>query len=78
MSIRQVLQENYRAELNKWTRDEVLTNCGRPFETSYFRMLKREVWSYRYVENNVNDLIFNFYASSLARESIWHALYFES
>ncbi len=70
MSIRQVLQENYRAELNKWTRDDVLIDFGRPFETSYFRMMKREVWSYRYVENNVNDLIFNFYEISLVRAAM--------
>jgi hypothetical protein len=23
--------------------------------------MKRDVWSYRYVENNINHLIFNFY-----------------
>ncbi|MEI5998607.1 hypothetical protein H3V53_15760 [Paraburkholderia bengalensis] len=67
MSIRQVLQENYRAELNKSTRDDALIDFGRPYETSYFRMMKREVWSYRYVENNVNDLNFNFYELSLVR-----------
>jgi hypothetical protein len=64
LGIRQVLQENYRAELNKWTRDDVLINVGRPFETSC------EVWSYRYVENNVNDLIFNFYEISLVRAAM--------
>jgi len=67
LSIRQVLQENYRAELNKSTRDDALIDFGRPYETSYFRMMKREVWSYRYVENNVNDLNFNFYELSLVR-----------
>jgi hypothetical protein len=62
-SIRQVLQENefYRAEVGKWTRNDVLINFGRPFETSYFSRMKREVWSYRYVENNINYMIFNFY-----------------
>jgi hypothetical protein len=63
LSVRQVLQENefYRAEVGKWTHDDVLVNFGRPFETSYFSRMKREVWSYRYVENNINYLIFNFY-----------------
>jgi hypothetical protein len=63
VSVRQVLQESefYRAEVNKWTRDDVLMNFGRPFETSYFKRMNREVWSYRYVENNINHLIFNFY-----------------
>jgi len=60
---RQVLQDNefYRAEVGKWTQDDVLKNFGRPFETSYFRMMKREVWSYRYMENNIYYMIFNFY-----------------
>ncbi|SAL25822.1 hypothetical protein [Caballeronia humi] len=63
VSVRQVLQESefYRAEVNKWTREDVLMNFGRPFETSYFSRMKRDVWSYRYVENNINHLIFNFY-----------------
>ena len=63
VSVRQVLQENefYRAEVGKWTRDDVLVNFGRPFETSYFKRMKREVWSYRYMENNIYYMIFNFY-----------------
>ncbi|MEM5439533.1 hypothetical protein [Paraburkholderia diazotrophica] len=63
VSVRQVLQESefYRAEVGKWTRDDVLVNFGRPFETSYFPLMKREVWSYRYQESNVFYMIFNFY-----------------
>jgi hypothetical protein len=63
VSVRQVLQEKefYRAEVGKWTRDDVLTAFGRPFETAYFKRMNREVWSYRYMENNVDHLIFNFY-----------------
>jgi hypothetical protein len=63
VSVRQVLQETefYRAEVGKWTRDDVLVNFGRPFETSYFPRMKREVWSYRYQESNVYYMIFNFY-----------------
>ena len=63
VSARQVLQDNefYRAEVGKWTRDDVLVNFGRPFETSYFPLMKREVWSYRYQESNVFYMIFNFY-----------------
>jgi hypothetical protein len=63
VSVRQVLQDNefYRAEVNKWTRNDVLINFGRPFETSYFKLMKREVWSYRYLENNVDYMIFHFY-----------------
>jgi len=63
LSVRQVLQDNefYRAEIGKWTRDDVLTHFGRPFETSYFKRMDREVWSYRYVENNIDHLLFRFY-----------------
>jgi outer membrane protein assembly factor BamE (lipoprotein component of BamABCDE complex) len=62
-SVRQVLQENefYRAEVNKWTRNDVLTAFGRPFETVHFKRMDREVWSYRYMENNIYHMIFNFY-----------------
>ncbi|WP_425606001.1 hypothetical protein [Paraburkholderia sejongensis] len=61
--VQQVLQENefYRAEVNKWTRDDVLVAFGRPFETSYFKRMEREVWSYRYMESNIYHMIFNFY-----------------
>jgi hypothetical protein len=63
VSMRQVLQENefYRAEVGKWTRDDVLINFGRPFETARFQRMQRDVWSYRYLENNINHMIFHFY-----------------
>ncbi|CDY79582.1 Probable lipoprotein transmembrane [Caballeronia glathei] len=63
LSVRQVLLDNefYRAEVGKWTRDDVLVNFGRPFETSYYTRMKMQVWSYRYVENNIQHLIFSFY-----------------
>ncbi|MBP0591504.1 hypothetical protein J8I87_17590 [Paraburkholderia sp. LEh10] len=63
VSVRQVLQENefYRTEVGKWTRDDVLVNFGRPFETSYYPLMKREVWSYRYLESNIYYMIFSFY-----------------
>src|SRR5215813_8367773 len=55
INVRQVLQPNefYRAEIGKWTRDDVLVNFGRPVETNYFPLMKREVWTYRYLEDNV-------------------------
>ena len=63
LSVRQVLQPNefYRAEVGKWTRDDVLVNFGRPVETSYFPLMKREVWTYRYLEDNVWYMMFSFY-----------------
>jgi hypothetical protein len=63
ISVRQVLQpsEFYRAEVDKWTKNDVLVNFGRPEETSYFPLMKREVWSYRYLEDHVWYQLFNFY-----------------
>lgn len=63
ISVRQVLQpsEFYRAEPGKWTKQDVLVNFGRPEETAYFPLMKREVWSYRYLEDNVWYLLFHFY-----------------
>lgn len=63
VSVRQVLQDSefYRAEVGKWKRDDVLVNFGRPFETAYFSRMEREVWSYRYLENNINYMVFSFY-----------------
>ncbi|NML34766.1 hypothetical protein HHL14_28555 [Paraburkholderia sp. G-4-1-8] len=62
VNVRQVLQlsEFNRAEIGKWTRDDVLINFGRPVDTAFFRRTQREVWSYRYVENNITPLLFNF------------------
>ena len=63
ISVRQVLQpsEFYRAQPDKWTRSDVLVNFGRREETGYFPLMKREVWSYRYLEDGVFYLLFNFY-----------------
>ena len=63
VNVRQVLQPNefYRAEVGKWTRDDVLVNFGRPVETNYFRLMKREVWTYRYLEDNVWYMMYSFY-----------------
>jgi len=62
VNVRQVLQigEFNRAEIGKWTRDDVLINFGRPVQTQFFRLSQREVWSYRYTENNITHLLFNF------------------
>jgi hypothetical protein len=63
VDVRQVLQVNefYRAEIGKWTKSDVLVNFGRPVETAYFPLMKREVWTYRYQEDNVWYLMYNFY-----------------
>jgi hypothetical protein len=38
----------------------VLINFGKPFETAYFKRTDRQVWSYRYMENNIDHMIYNF------------------
>jgi hypothetical protein len=63
VNVRQVLQPNefYRAQIGQWKKSDVLVNFGRPVETSYFPLMKREVWSYRYQEDNVWYYLYNFY-----------------
>ena len=63
VSVRQVLDENefYKAQIGTWTRKDVLINFGRPVETSYFPLMKREVWTYRYMEANVWYMMYSFY-----------------
>ncbi|HZZ09214.1 MAG TPA: hypothetical protein VFE79_00845 [Paraburkholderia sp.] len=63
VNVRQVLQPNefYRAEIGKWTKSDVLVNFGRPVETAYFPLMKREVWTYRYLEDNVWYMMYSFY-----------------
>jgi hypothetical protein len=63
ISVRQVLQpsEFYKAEVGKWTKNDVLVNFGRPEETAYFPLMKREVWTYRYLEDGVWYQLYHFY-----------------
>ncbi|WP_415767661.1 hypothetical protein [Paraburkholderia sp. J69-1] len=63
VNVRQVLQPNefYKAEIGKWTRTDVLTNFGRPEETAYFPLMKKEAWTYRYLEDNVWYMLYSFY-----------------
>jgi hypothetical protein len=66
VTVRQVLQVNelYKAQVGQWTKRDVLVNFGRPVETSYFPLMKREVWTYRYQEDNVWYFLYNFYFDS--------------
>jgi hypothetical protein len=63
LNVRQVLQvsEFYKAEVGKWTRDDVRVNFGKPERTAYFPLMKREVWSYRYQEDGVWYMLYHFY-----------------
>jgi hypothetical protein len=63
ISVRQVLDDNefYKAQIGTWTKKDVLVNFGRPVETSYFPLMKRQVWTYRYMEANYWYMMYNFY-----------------
>jgi hypothetical protein len=63
VSLRQVLtaEEFYKAQIGTWTKTDVLVNFGRPEETAYFPLMKREVWTYRYMEDNVWYMLYSFY-----------------
>jgi len=63
VGVRQVLQpsEFYRAQIGTWTRTDVLVNFGRPVETSYFPLMKKQVWTYRYLEDGVWYMLYSFY-----------------
>jgi len=63
ISVRQVLQpsEFDRVEPGKWTKSDVLVNFGRPEETAYFPLMKREVWSHRCLEDGAWYQLFHFY-----------------
>ncbi|KIG04698.1 hypothetical protein [Caballeronia concitans] len=63
VSVRQVLDDSefYKAQIGTWTKDDVLVNFGRPVETSYFPLMKREVWTYRYMEANFWYMMYSFY-----------------
>lgn len=63
VSIGQVLtNESFaQAQIGTWTRADVLSHFGHPFETSYFPLMKRQVWSYRYMDSDVWYMIYNFY-----------------
>ncbi|WP_321912259.1 hypothetical protein [Paraburkholderia sp. J11-2] len=62
VSVRQVLQlsEFELAQIGKWTSDDVRANFGPPAESGFFRRTQREIWSYRYVENNITPMMFHF------------------
>lgn len=66
VTVRQVLQpsEFYKAQIGTWTQKDVLVNFGRPVETAYFPLMKREVWTYRYLEDNVWYQLYHFYFDS--------------
>lgn len=63
VSVKQVLTANNFAQAipQQWTQHDVLIHFGKPEETAYFPLMKRQVWSYRYTENNIWYLLYHFY-----------------
>ncbi|KMY86230.1 putative lipoprotein transmembrane [Candidatus Paraburkholderia calva] len=63
LNVRQVLDENefYKAQIGVWTKKDVLVNFGRLVKASYFPLMKREVWTYRYMEANIWYMMYSFY-----------------
>lgn len=63
LDVQQVLTEaNFdQAQVKVWTKKDVLEHFGKPEETAYFPLMKRQVWSYRYVENNIWYMLYHFY-----------------
>lgn len=54
-------QEFNKVEIDKWTKTDVLHHFGEPVETSYFPLMKREVWTYRFKQDDVWFSMMNFY-----------------
>jgi hypothetical protein len=63
LAIQQVLTATNFAQAvpQVWTQHDVLIHFGKPEETAYFPLMKREVWSYRYVESNIWYMLYHFY-----------------
>jgi len=61
--VRQVLAEKEfeQAQIGLWTQHDVLIHFGKPVEISKFPRMQREVWSYRYMDNDVWYVLYHFY-----------------
>ena len=55
-------EQNFaRVIVGQWTKHDIQVTFGLPEETAYFPLMKREVWSYRYMESNVWYKLYHFY-----------------
>ncbi|RKP57453.1 hypothetical protein [Pararobbsia silviterrae] len=50
-----------RVIVGQWTKHDIQITFGLPEETAYFPLMKREVWSYRYMQANVWYRLYHFY-----------------
>ena len=63
VNIKQVLtsEEFGQAKIGQWTTQDVLVRFGRPAETAYFPLMRRHVWSYRFLQDGVWYSMMHFY-----------------
>ncbi|CAG9187566.1 dethiobiotin synthetase [Cupriavidus pinatubonensis] len=63
VSARQVLtaEQLRQAKIGGWNMQDVLSHFGKPAETSYFPLMRRTVWSYRFAEDNASYSTMHFY-----------------
>ncbi|MCY0387740.1 hypothetical protein OVY01_10935 [Robbsia sp. Bb-Pol-6] len=63
VSIRQVLTNESFAQVvvGQWTREDVQRHFGLPEETAYYPLMRRAVWSYRYMDADVWYMLYHFY-----------------
>lgn len=56
------LEEIYSAKVDAWTQRDIEERYGQPREPkAYFPLMKREVWSYRFRQNDLLPSLFNCY-----------------
>src|SRR5262249_43150870 len=63
VSVRQVMtaEELGQARIGRWNMQDVLFHFGKPAETSYFPLMRRTVWSYRFAEDSTSFSTMHFY-----------------
>jgi hypothetical protein len=56
------LEDIYSAQVDVWTKRDIEERYGQPREPkSYFPLMRREVWSYRFRQNDLLPSLFNCY-----------------
>lgn len=63
LAVKQVLSmpEFAKVELGKWRKEDILHHFGKPVETSAFPRMQRDVWTYRFKQDDTWDSMMNFY-----------------
>jgi len=63
VSVRQVLtaEELGQATIGQWNMHDVQLHFGNPGQTSYYPLMRRTVWSYRFAEDSTSYSTMHFY-----------------